>query len=1094
VPDELSAGSRIGRYRIEELLGTGSMGSVWLGIDEVLLRKVALKVLHNDRAAGPELRERFIRDAAAAAAIDHPNIIPIYETGESDGRLFIAMHCVNGGDVQKLLSTAGKLTPARVVAIVTDIASALDAARASGLIHGGVKPGNMLLHSLYGPDDDPHVYLADFGLSTSPVSMPTAGLPSPRRQPDDLWGLAWSAYLMLSGRRPEWEQPKGAAPDSLPSLRAHAGLAPGVAELIQRVLRATAGARFASCGEFAIALGEALRVAPRKPVEIRLPTGFRYVQEPYRGSNAVYPSLGHDRLVADLQNRIRHSTGGTFLITGFLGVGKTSLAVRALDELAARCGPAELVVPVLISVARSTTTESLLFAIIRRISETLRDTGVLERLPPQARAELDLAYRRTQLAITETRSQTRQVSAGLTLAAGPAGTVTRGSTRTFEDALRPYAEGDAEQDLIRIVSLVGDQPLASPRQRSWVGRLSQRRPPAQAQRLRLVVVLDEVDKLTTDDAGMTAVEGLLRGTRNVLTTTRAHFLIVAGPDLYDRVSRAAGRGNEIHRSVFAWQLYVPCIWDAPQRFIADIGGADGNAAFTHYLAFKARGIPRLLLQEVSNFVIWPDDDRHDDGPRLYVPVSSMAQIRFYARLEQIIREFASQSRQARAPAEPITRDRQRLGSYYLVDQVLRTEGLPFTAAGLLRDGEESQFDPLLGISAKTADPLLDHLARHGILHVVREKADPAATVIGDVAEVAARVFRLSDRASAELYGADWHHGGAWAADVASLAEPEAELPSVRTTPVARRGAASSPREQAGDTAEPAADPVAGAAEPAGGRLVIGGRYMLGKLLSQGALGSTHRGHEISTGRQVRVKVLRRDLASVDVARARFRREAEVLGRLEHPQVVRTLEVIDEPDTHAIIMEPLAGLTLEELVREEGPVPADGVAAIGHILAEALAYLAAAQVVRLDLKPGNIIMADRGPVIAGLSIAVVLDDNAEGAVSQESGMIGTPAFMAPEVMAGARPDAQADIYALGLVLYYCLGGQLPWQHLTSVDAVVAAVNHEQVDLTQLPVSADFRGVLARATARNPGDRLADAVALRNALQATPEWRSANGIPP
>jgi hypothetical protein len=123
--------------------------------------------------------------------------------------------------------------------------------------------------------------------------------------------------------------------------------------------------------------------------------------------------------------------------------------------------------------------------------------------------------------------------------------------------------------------------------------------------LHLVIVIDEVDKLTADAGGLATVEELLGGIKNVLTMPGVHFLLVAGPDLHDRAIRDAARGNGVYESVFGWRLYVPCTWGAPDRLVAHIISADARVdaetreLLVRYLRFKARGVPRRLLQELS---------------------------------------------------------------------------------------------------------------------------------------------------------------------------------------------------------------------------------------------------------------------------------------------------------------------------------------------------------------------------------------------------------------------------------------------------------------------------------------------------------------
>src|SRR5262245_60547008 len=139
------------------------MAVVYRARDERLDRLVALKVLAPGLAADAAFRTRFIRESRAAAAVDHPNVIPVYDAGDAGGCLFISMRYVQGGDVRSLLTDSKSLSPARAWNIITQVADALDAAHAHDLIHRDVKPANMLLDRT-GSDMPNHVYLSDFGI------------------------------------------------------------------------------------------------------------------------------------------------------------------------------------------------------------------------------------------------------------------------------------------------------------------------------------------------------------------------------------------------------------------------------------------------------------------------------------------------------------------------------------------------------------------------------------------------------------------------------------------------------------------------------------------------------------------------------------------------------------------------------------------------------------------------------------------------------------------------------------------------------------------------------------------------------------------
>ena len=157
MPD-LLPGAEFAGCRIEAVAGRGGMGIVYRATQLSLGRPVALKLITPDRAGDPGFRERFERESRIAAAIDHPNVIPVYAAGEEGGHLYLVMRYVQGTDLQHLLARERTVPPARAASIALQIGAALDAAHAVGLVHRDVKPANVLLSR-------EHAYLADFGLS-----------------------------------------------------------------------------------------------------------------------------------------------------------------------------------------------------------------------------------------------------------------------------------------------------------------------------------------------------------------------------------------------------------------------------------------------------------------------------------------------------------------------------------------------------------------------------------------------------------------------------------------------------------------------------------------------------------------------------------------------------------------------------------------------------------------------------------------------------------------------------------------------------------------------------------------------------------------
>jgi serine/threonine-protein kinase len=274
---------RISGYRLEERIGQGGMAAVFRAHDERLDRQVALKILARALAQDDPFRQRFIAESRAAAAVDDPHIIPVYEAGEADGVLFIAMRLVRGGDLRTMVAEHGPLAPARAAWILSAVASALDAAHAAGLVHRDVKPANMLLDVRPGRPD--HVYLSDFGVSKASVStsgltgsgqfIGTVDYAAPEQihgQPvdgrTDQYALGCSAFELLCGHPPffgkQWLAAMyshlSAPPPGATSVRDE--LPAAVDDVFARVLAKAPADRFESCQAFTNALRVALGLQP----------------------------------------------------------------------------------------------------------------------------------------------------------------------------------------------------------------------------------------------------------------------------------------------------------------------------------------------------------------------------------------------------------------------------------------------------------------------------------------------------------------------------------------------------------------------------------------------------------------------------------------------------------------------------------------------------------------------------------------------------------------------------------------------------------------------------------------------------------------
>ena len=272
-------GEQLGGYRIESVIGRGGMGIVYLAEQVRLERKVALKVITPELAHDAAFRTRFERESRLAASIDHPNVVPVYEAGEVDGLLYIAMRYVRGTDLKALLAQ-GPMEPRRAVALVAQVAGALDAAHASGLVHRDVKPGNILIEPGAGGGGE-RAYLTDFGLTkrlssasgitktgfvvgTLDYIAPEQVQGAPVDARADIYALACVLFHALSGRVPFERE------NDMAKMYAHANLpAPALAEaaphvpaalgdVVRRGMAKEPDERFASAGDLGRAAEAAL--------------------------------------------------------------------------------------------------------------------------------------------------------------------------------------------------------------------------------------------------------------------------------------------------------------------------------------------------------------------------------------------------------------------------------------------------------------------------------------------------------------------------------------------------------------------------------------------------------------------------------------------------------------------------------------------------------------------------------------------------------------------------------------------------------------------------------------------------------------------
>jgi hypothetical protein len=369
-PGELHPGDRLAGYAIEDVLGRGGMGVVYLAFDARLGRRVALKLIAPAKAQDECFRERFLVESQLAASLDHSNVVPVYDAGETDGVLYIAMRYVEGTDLRTLLAREAPLDPTRALVLVGQVASALDAAHARGLVHRDVKPANILITQEGGRE---HCYLSDFGLTRGHDDATAKGEPahlsgtvaytSPEQitgdrvtERADVYSLACVLYECLSGEPPfAGRRPMAVlvahVQDEPPPIEAHVALQP----VLARALAKDASERHATCGDL---VDEALAALGTKELptelEFRSPLvgredDLRWLREAWQGMALGHGhvavisgprGIGKTRLIAELAREVR-SEGADVRYVSCVGGG--DLAASALGEAAMVTTPVLLI-------------------------------------------------------------------------------------------------------------------------------------------------------------------------------------------------------------------------------------------------------------------------------------------------------------------------------------------------------------------------------------------------------------------------------------------------------------------------------------------------------------------------------------------------------------------------------------------------------------------------------------------------------------------------------------------------------------------------------------------------------------------------------
>ena len=359
----LTAGTTLGGYRIEALLGAGGMGAVYRAWHPRLQRRVALKVITETLAADVAYRRRFEREAVAAAALEHPNVVPVFEAGEADGSLFLAMRLIDGADLAAILASAGRLAPRAACDVLGQVAAALDAAHAHGIIHRDVKPANVLVAGGTLPG---HAYLTDFGIAhrhdgatrlTAPGALVgTADYVAPEvirgataGPAADIYSLGCMLFELLAGEVPFRRHTVLATlaaqrDEPVPRLGEFAGTPAALDRVLARALAKYPDERPATASELISAAAAALGTSAPPPAAapartaVARPTPLPAV---LAGHAAVGHFVGRADALAALAAAWSAACSGelrALLLAGEPGIGKTRLVAEQARRVVAAGG------------------------------------------------------------------------------------------------------------------------------------------------------------------------------------------------------------------------------------------------------------------------------------------------------------------------------------------------------------------------------------------------------------------------------------------------------------------------------------------------------------------------------------------------------------------------------------------------------------------------------------------------------------------------------------------------------------------------------------------------------------------------------------
>lgn len=783
---------------------------------------------------------------------------------------------------------------------------------------------------------------------------------------------------------------------------------------------------------------------------------FRFVHEPVQ-KHAINRFVGREAELEKFIERILFSEGGSFLIAGYRGVGKTSFinqVIRILEEKIPLMGQAFSsmeMVDVRLNLARPVTPSELMHYIIRIIYNRLVEKDIYKHLSEQLKEDLKLAYQRTSFNMKQNIGELIEKNFGIN-EAGIGSELWKASfkaswgrkqnrTKNNEFAYLGYDDKAAEYDVIKISQWL------SVGYKKTVGIFHRlvhfiRRQPARPNKLKIVFIFDELDKLAEFGDGnievsRSVIDNILSSLKNLFTTSGITFIFIAGKDLHEHWLNDLGKGDSIYESVFSYDLYLSCLWQDMNKICDEMVDwkhfskqkkdsilnstsinrktTNGNSPynqfschkchtkllpkkmfcyncetcvidpdylgsifsdFKKYLCYKGRGIPRRIIRGFNDYVRW-----YGLRPMLAFSWKEIRQMHFYAELQDLLTNnehklFGQFTKETHSSEK----DKRKLSVYYILDWILHRGNREFTFGDSVSASKllSARIAPAEEIAPQLMKEIIELLVANNYLIEVSSRLDQVQ--FGNSIDRQEKRYKLTRKRLIEMN------------ELADIFQEEARIYNSSET-------------------------------------TINSRYKIISLLGQGGMGSVYKVLDEKTGHIVAIKTLKKEIQPQERLIKYFQREINILSRLNHPNIVPFIDSGATENSIYLVMEFIDGVELHNILKSEHQLKAEVAVTITCIIAAVAGYIHNLGIVRLDLKPSNIILSKTGKIYL-LDVGIFKPQQhspfLSGDLPSQYIPIGTPIYMGPEQFKDTVTN-KSDIYALGIILYEMLAGKRPFDN-------------------------------------------------------------------